>query len=433
METITAHSRLLHAEQQGLRLAILCRTVAVGLAAVWYVSAWGFAGFSPNPIVLAALASFTAYGIGCYLVVGTRHDRREIKYALYAADILGLCALFVLVPVSREGDVPQVMVFRAYGIYYLFPLVAMATLSLSWRLVVWAGLIAVVGWWAAFTVLIAAMPEKLSWGDIQPGVEGADFLTIFLSPNFIGAGNRVEETGTLMIAAIIMAIAVRRARHVFYAHVAAEEDKAFIAQTFGEYVPEHIAERLIKDRTALEPQTRRASVMCVDVAGFTKLTAAAGPEQTITILNAFFTDATEVISDHGGVVVDFSGDGFIATFNAPIDLVDYEQAATNAARALLARVQDTTFAGQTLAVRIGLTTGDIAGGSVGGGRRRTYTVHGDTVNLAARLESMAKEHGVTLLMDAETAKALPPETVHQIGEPQAVRGRIDPVTVFGLE
>ena len=323
------------------------------------------------------------------------------------------------------------MAFRAYGIYYLFPLVAMASLSLSWRLVAWAGVVSVAGWWAAFLWVARDVENPLSWSSLAER-DPAAYVDVFLSPDFVGYGNRIEETATLFIAAVILAVAVHRARAVFFAQVAAEQDRGFLAQTFGEYVPEHVARSIIRDRKALEPQLRRASVMCVDIAGFTKLTEDAGPEATIGILNAFFEAATERVTNVGGVVVDFSGDGFIVAFNAPIDLPDHERAALAAARALLDLVDEATFEGRRLTIRIGITTGAIAGGSVGGKGRRTYTVHGDTVNLAARLQDMAKRFDTPVLMDAETAGALDTDSVRLIGEGEDVRGRAGGVTVYGV-
>ena len=98
-----------------------------------------------SPWALVALFAFTAFGIFAYVAIGTPQDRWWLKYALYGADVLGVCALFAVMPVSRGQDIPQIVAFRAFGIYYLFPLIAMACLSLSWRLVAFSGVMAAVG------------------------------------------------------------------------------------------------------------------------------------------------------------------------------------------------------------------------------------------------------------------------------------------------
>jgi len=431
-ETSEAADRLLKAERQGLRLAIFCRTAVLGIAFVWLVSSSFSVGYDPSPWGLAVLFTLTAFGIASLAVIGTRFDRWWLKYALYATDILAICAVFVVAPVSRGADIPQILNFRIYGIYYLVPLIAMATLSLSWRLVTWCGFVAVAGWWIAFGLVVGGMDHRLSWGDVPAGASREIYDSVFLSFDFIGVGNRVEETGTLFLASLTLALAVYRARRVFFAQVAAEAERTLIARTFGEYVPSQLATRTLKDPSALAPQTRRATVMSVDIAGFTTIAEKASPDETITMLNAFFTDASEVVSAAQGVIVDFSGDGFLAAFNAPLEAPQYETCAVNATRDLLARVSENHYAGRRLAIRVGLATGEIAAGSVGGGGRRTYTVHGDTVNLSARLQEMGKTKGVPVLMDGETAKAIDGNSVRLVGETEAVRGRQGGVALYTL-
>ncbi|MCG8508207.1 MAG: adenylate/guanylate cyclase domain-containing protein [Rhodospirillales bacterium] len=426
MDGESAQNRLIRAEQQGLRLAIFCRTLAIAAGLLWFMLA-----YPTNLLGYAALIAFLLFGIFNLVVIGTRYDRWWLKYAIYGADIIGICALFAMCPLGT-GDVPQIMTFRAYGIHYLLPLVAMACLSLSWRLVAFSGVISVIGWWAAFGVAVAGMERRISWLDMDPSGTRAEYERVFLSMDFIGTGNRVEETGLLLAASLILALAVFRARRVFFAQVKAEADRAFVARTFGEYVPPQIAERIIEDRSALAPQTRHATVMSLDIAGFTKIAEASSPEQTIGLLNEFFTEATDVVSETRGVVVDFSGDGFLATFNAPLPLDDHERSAVDAARRLLDLVAERQYAGRHLNIRLGLTTGEIAGGSVGGGGRRTYTIHGDKVNLAARLQDMAKTRGVPLLMDGETASKLESAEVRLVDETQAVRGREGSVSLYTL-
>jgi class 3 adenylate cyclase len=89
------------------------------------------------------------------------------------------------------------------------------------------------------------------------------------------------------------------------------------------------------------------------------------------------------------------------------------------------------FAGERIRVRIGINTGSLVAGNVGGGGRQSYTVHGDAVNLAARLEALCKEHGTSLLLSATTAKALPEAQLVAVGD-ITVRGFAEPVTVFSI-
>jgi adenylate cyclase len=402
-------ARLIRAERGGLRLALICRTLALTAGAAWYFSAYLVADRSPNPGTIAALAAFIVIGALYIAIIGTKIDRWWMKYVIYTADVLGICALFVIVPVSPGEDVPQIIAFRAYGIYFLFPVVAMAALSLSWHLVLWCGLMGVAGWWAAFLTIIEPMQRTLTWGDIPDGPTRADYENTFLSIDFIGVGNRVEESGTLFITASIVALAVYRARKVFFAQITAEAAREAersarqrITQKLGRFIPEAVAQRLIADDSALSPQRRLGAVLVADVAGFSAYASGKPPEDVIATLNGLLSDCSDAISEAGGVVISFTGDGLLATFNTPIELAAPEEAALNAALRIHAIAQAHGFV-----MRVGLAAGPIAAGSVGSERRQAFTVYGDTVNRAARLEQLGKELGETLLVDQGIVRALP--------------------------
>lgn len=401
-------ARLIAAEQKGLKLAILCRTLTVALALAWFVLGSFVSGFAPNALVILILFFFTLLGIVNLAVIGTRHDRWWLKYFTYTVDILGVCALFVFLPLSSGADVPQILAFRAYGIYYLFPFVGMACLSLSWRLVAWSGMAVVLGWWSAFLYVAGGMETTVSWGDLGTGASRADYERVFLSVDFIGVGNRFEETGFFLVTALILALAVYRARGVFLAQLEAEEEREAeraarerITQTLGRFVPEAVANKLINDPQALVPQVRTGIVLIMDIEGFTSFSEERPPVDVITVLNDFLAEAATVIGNHSGVVITFTGDGLLATFNTPLEVDRPEEAALNAARDLVAVALSRSFN-----VRIGLASGPIAAGSVGSERRSAFTVYGDTVNRAARLEAKAKDFEHNILLDRDFAAGL---------------------------
>lgn len=430
MDAALAEDRLTRAERQGLRLAILCRTLAVGAALIWLSVGWLSVDQAPPIWAFIVVAAFTLFGIVSYAVIGTRFDRWWLKYALYAADILGVCALFVVLPVSQGADVPQIIAFRAYGIYYLFPLIAMACLSLSWRLVAWSGVVAVIGWWTAFGLVVAGMENRLSWGDLDAGASRQAYEEVFLSADFIGLGNRVEETGFLLIGTLILALAVYRARRVFFAQIEAEAQKDAeraererIGSMLGRYVPEAIAQRLMADASALAPQVRHGVVLVMDVRDFTRFAAGKDPKDVIEALNAFLAECADVIADRDGVVISFTGDGLLATFNTPLEIAEPEQAALAAARGLRQIGRDAGFG-----LRVGLAGGPVASGSVGSSKRQAFTVYGDTVNRAARLETLAKSLGETVLVDETIARAVA-EELRPLGLHE-IRGFASPVDVW---
>ncbi len=424
---------LLAAERAGLRLATLCRSAGLLAAAAWAI---GSASSVETQIWAGGgLAAFGLLGLAFRAIVGTSWDKPWMKYALATLDYVLIGLFYALVPLSLSGDVSQIQSYRSFGALPFFVPIALATLSLSPGLVAYCGGAAVASLWGAFLWIVSGMERTVSWADLEPGAGAERYYEILLDRDFIGVGNRVIETLAVVTIAGVLALAVRRARRVLEAQIAAEAERAFVARAFGEYVPAEAARLILRDRAALAPQTRRASVVSVDVAGFTTLAEQLTPAEVLACLNAFFTDAAEHVAQAGGVIVDFSGDGFLAAFNAPIEVADPETRALDAARDLLAHAATHDFAGRRLSIRVGVATGEIAAGSVGGGGRRTYTVYGDVVNLAARLQEMAKSFGVALLADEETARASAGEgrrVLKVMTRAAEVRGRRQGVNVFSL-
>lgn len=428
-------ARLIRAEQRGLRLAIACRTLVTGLAFGWYVGApIIFSGFEPRLAAVLVLLFFTAVGVAHLAVIGTRFDRWWMKYAVYTLDTLSICATFALIPISRADEVPQIIAFRAYGIYYLFPLVAISCLSLSWRLVLWTGALCVVGWWASFLWVISRMDRYLSWADIPADATRADYERVFLSIDFVGRGNRIEETAMLMFAAMILAVAVYRARGVFFAQVASDLEgrrernaRERVSALFGKYVPAEIADKLIANDGPLQPQKTAGTALVMDIAGFTKFSAQHPPEHVIGVLDAFLSDATDAVSAHGGIVMSYLGDGFLVTFNAPISIADPARAAVHAAQDLLE-----VAAAHGFDIRVGIASGDLVTGTIGSSDRQSFTVYGDAVNLAARLEGQSKVLGVPVLLDVSTQQGFGPSAAVVPCDAQSIAGLETPVSVYRL-
>ena len=392
--------RILAAERTGLRLAILCRTTIAGLAAAWYVGMAAFTTFEARWESSTVLFAFTLIGLLYVRIIGTDAERWWMKYAFFALDVGAVCTAFAVLPVSGNESVPQIIAFRAYGIYYLFPLVALATLSLSWRLVAWTGAVVLVGWWTAFAATVAGMTQRVSWSDMPARASWADYERVFLSIDFIGTGNRFEESGLTFAAAMILALAVYRARRVFFAQIAAEAEREAaqaererIRSALGAYVPEAVADRLVAAGGALEPQERHAAVLALDIANFTRFAAGRPPREVIERLGDVLERAGEAVARHGGVVVTYTGDGFLAAFGLPLPLDAPERAAAAAAREMDA---------EGFRLRIGIAAGPVSAGTIGG-RARAYTIYGDTVNRAARLEAAGKQTGAGVNVDAAVA------------------------------
>ena len=156
------------------------------------------------------------------------------------------------------------------------------------------------------------------------------------------------------------------------------------------------------------------------------------PAEIIRLLNDYLGVVVEPIRRHNGVVNSFLGDALFASFNVPIEDPDHAANAIRAAEEMQALLKDRTFGGDgiRLDTRIGINTGVVVAGTVGTEDRLGYTILGDEVNLAARLESLNKDYGSKILISART-RELAGDSVEatELGQ-VTVRGRAQPVVVY---
>ena len=178
-----------------------------------------------------------------------------------------------------------------------------------------------------------------------------------------------------------------------------------------------------------------ATTLFCDIRGFTSMAEKLQPEQTIELLNTYYTLMFDAISGHGGVVNQMVGDGLMAIFGAPLALADPCGSAVRAGVEMLELIEllNQERAGlPPLRIGVGIGTGEVIAGYTGTQQRATYTCVGDAVNVAARLESHTKEVGRALLIDGATAAALGDAVVREALGAIAVRGREQPVEVFAV-
>ena len=199
-------------------------------------------------------------------------------------------------------------------------------------------------------------------------------------------------------------------------------ERELMRETLGRFVPEKVASSLLAGGGQIEPQQVIATILFSDIESFTQMTESLGPVKIVDVLNAFFSAMVVVLEKHGGVVTQFQGDAIMATFNVPVTNPDHAANAVRAAQEMLSQVAENDFAGETLAMRVGVNTGPVVAGAIGAEGRLSYTVHGDAVNLAARLESLNKEYGTRLLVSENTKILVQEIEFNQVGKSK-VRGQ----------
>jgi adenylate cyclase len=212
-----------------------------------------------------------------------------------------------------------------------------------------------------------------------------------------------------------------------------ERDK--LRTTFGKYMTAAVIEQLLSGKVALGGESLEVTILFTDIRSFTTISEKMDPQQLVALLNEYFTEMVGIVMKEGGVVDKYIGDAIMAVFGAPVpkpdDAVNAVRAAVKMRRALQGlNVRLAERGLTTLRTGIGIHTGEVVAGNIGSEARMEYTVIGDAVNLAARLETNTKDLGVNVLISEDTY-----ELTKHVVEARAVReitvkGRRAPVMTY---
>jgi class 3 adenylate cyclase len=199
-----------------------------------------------------------------------------------------------------------------------------------------------------------------------------------------------------------------------------------------------VAQDLQQSGFSLGGKRVRGTVMFSDIRGFTPLAESQAPEDTIELLNTYYTLMFNAISGHGGIVSEIAGDGLMAVFGAPLPLADHCDAAVQAALEMIEMIElfnaEQASAGRApIRIGIGIASGEMVAGYTGTNERATYTCIGDTVNLASRLEEHTKAAERAILIDAATRSLLRSAVQVEALGPVTIRGKVQPVEVFAVK
>jgi adenylate cyclase len=212
-----------------------------------------------------------------------------------------------------------------------------------------------------------------------------------------------------------------------------DQQKALVRR----FATPEVAQDLQQSGFALGGKRIRASVMFSDIRGFTTLAESQPPEETIELLNTYYTLMFDAIAGHGGIVSHMAGDGLMAIFGAPLPLPDHCDAAVRAALEMiemmgLFNVERRSAGKPEIRIGIGIASGEMVAGYTGTNDRATYTCIGDTVNLASRLEAHTKVAERVILIDAVTRAGLRDSVGSDALGPVMVRGKTQAVDVFAI-
>jgi adenylate cyclase len=339
--------------------------IVVGFSIVYLISPKTFradAPFQPVPWVLGTYLGFTLLR----LVLAYRHRLSQwLRYLSIVVDmalLLGLIFSFHL-----QYQQPASFYLKAPTVLYIFIFIALRTLNFDARKVLTAGLVAVLGWLLLVGYAITADPHD--------SMITRDYVQ-YLTSNSVLIGAEVDKVISILIVTSILGYAIMRNRKLLTFAVTESTSN----QDLARFVPSEVA-NLIKtsdDGVQLgSGEPREATVLFLDIEGFTPLSERLLPADLVRTLNEFYAAVAEPLSKYDGAINQFQGDAILATFNAPKLNPDHAANAVRAALEIQALLKTRTFGeGQVLRARIGINTGVVVHGLIGTPDRLGYTVIG---------------------------------------------------------
>jgi adenylate cyclase len=212
-----------------------------------------------------------------------------------------------------------------------------------------------------------------------------------------------------------------------------ERDK--LRATMGKYMTQSVVDHVMNGKVELGGELLTVTLLFSDIRSFTSISETMSAQELVKLLNEYFTEMVTVVMEEGGVVDKYIGDAIMAVFGAPVPKPDDAQRAVRAAvrmRHALAVLNEKLVARGVPAIKtgIGLHTGEVVAGNIGSEARMEYTVIGDAVNLASRLETSTKELGTDVLISDDTNALLGDEFETRAVREITVKGRAKPVMVY---
>lgn len=377
------------------------------------------APFRPVPWALSAYLVFTVMR----LALAYRHRLPEaLRYASIAVD---MALLFGMIwSFHLQYQQPPSFYLKAPTMLYVFIFIALRTLNFDARKVVTAGGAAIVGWMVLVTYVITIDPRD--------AMITRDYVE-YLTSNSVLIGAEVDKGLAILLVTAILGYAIVRNRRLLTWAVT----ESAAGKDLARFVPAEVASLIKSSDDGVQPgsgELTEATVLFLDLEGFTTLSERLAPRALVRTLNEFYAAVTEPLARHDGVINHFLGDGVLATFNAPRANPDHAANAIRAALAIEALLAARSFGdGLVLHARIGINTGPVIHGLIGTPDRLGYTVIGDEVNVAARLEALNKDYGTSIVVSESTRdRAGADRFAFRLVDEVRVRGRTAPTRIYAV-
>jgi adenylate cyclase len=384
--------------QEQYRAELLVTTVQLAIAAILAVLyASTPPGFSPDAPIQAAPLGLVLFGelalLRLYFAATGQLTRSFLGFTVVAEMAV---LLFVLWAYHLQYEQAPQFSLKSTQFVYVFVLIGLRALRFEPLWVVLSGLTAALGWAVMLAYAVLAAPANpVTW----------DYVTSLRSTQ-IHFGGEFDKLMAILVVTAVLALALTRARRLLGQAVSGQQAAADLSLFFDDSVARRITQSEA-EVMAGQGELREAAIVFFDMRGFTKAAATLTPTALIALLGEYQGLVVPIVKAHGGSIDKFMGDGILASFGAVAPDPRYAANALEAVDAVMAAADGWRKRRSSLGlaapdVGAGLATGEVVFGIIGVGKRLEYTVIGDAVNLAAKLEKHNKAEGTRGLTTAAT-------------------------------
>lgn len=317
---------------------------------------------------------------------------------------------------------------------YICLMIALSALGSSPGLVLWSGSAALICWWLGWLYVILQPGVRVSTDEVLAEAAG-NVVSVLTDPMTVQPGALARQSIVFAIMTLTLAGVAWRARLLVRRQVEVERERGNLARHFSPTVVQEIA---AMDDPFREPKRMPVAILFADLVGFTRLTAGQDPVSVIALVQRIQRLLAGVVFDHGGTLDKFLGDGLMASFGTPRNGPDDTIRALAAARAMMLALDPVSrerhAAGLApIRLSIGLHYGPVTLGNVGDDNRVEFTIIGETVNIAARLEKMTRPEDAAILASDDFLDRLRAEAPDDAAALLAGFVPLPPLTVRGLD
>lgn len=342
--------------------------------------------------------------------------REPVQIARYANALVETSFPTIMIILAARIFDPAYALLLPPTLFYFF-FILLATLRLDFWLCVFTGAV--------------AMAEYIGLAWVYLGRSEA----IAVDPILTAMPHHVGKGLIFLFAGVLAGLVALQIKRQFVNSLRLIQERNRVVGMFGQHVSPAVVEKLLTQEVDLGGEVRHVCLMFLDIRDFTAFAEAQRPEAVVQYLNQLFDFMIETVNRYHGIVNKFLGDGFMAVFGAPITDGEDIRHAVEAALEIIAKVDELNAANGIPPTRIGigLHAGEAVTGNVGSALRKEYTIIGDVVNLASRIEQLNKQFGSRLLVSEEVWLALgnTGQDAAALG-PVSVKGHAAPVQIYKL-